>query len=796
VVSLLCYREVHIWSCAFEGRLQVAFTFIWEPMSRVFAPRCLRFRVKLHASPPFDVTSFATPQHFRLVCTGHLATMSQPASIETDWVFNASQEYRTPEQESPARQASTAPTPAAPPHVTPAPQHHEPEVDAPATSRMPGTRSPPAMPKKKGNAKVTRQPRQPAPEKAIPTSTTHAAEQTARSKTSTLEALRAKKGLVSAPPDATGNPHVPFPAAAAQPKPAPLATADRRPLKERARNVQSPATSNSLAKATELKSTTVKLSSRKMVVPAQTPVDHTDTGKRQGKRKRVEPEDEDGQGSDAANEEPRTNRSISQQSHVTGSLKRPTKALTSSKRSKVCKSTYDLSLSTSPPPEESRPFKRLRGDAKQKQQPEAKQSRKKATEAPVAANGSTTATTKSKGSAVTSTKHVNAAKEAKVGRKGGEPSKPAAGTRNAAADTKANARKKGKASESDAPKKNTKLVERTPNTPAVTGRPGAKAKDKMRESKTAAQPQEQMEAPTESRTVPEKLQQQAAAAIELSDYMPVVRSSSVVPSTVPHQVPQNQTPWKTPAALSSSPPIPSSSRRPVIVGFGRSGPQNQGKLSPTKEKQLQPTWINRSPIVVPSSVARSSHAKRQEQTGPSSGATSMRTTWIARSAPPSNLANSVDDALFEFFKKSANKTPTPVKAAAAARTLPAARVPTEHSKARAQEDAGGYQFIDDVEETTLVDAEARKTAPFAAKAVQEHLTASQTTMPPPPTTFKPAARVNRALPVPVVVEPDAESSSDPLHRKVSIFMYRTSLQYSKLTCVTGNRCSSGQKEAS
>lgn len=153
-------------------------------------------------------------------------------------------------------------------------------------------------------------------------------------------------------------------------------------------------------------------------------------------------------------------------------------------------------------------------------------------------------------------------------------------------------------------------------------------------------------------------------------------------------------PPQTPVAVPSSPPQPET-RKATVIAFDKSGPRNQGQKRPPGS-------------AIPSSKMKSGATHRA---GPSSAATSFRTSMSGRPAAPSNVANSFGDALAAFSVKgkasAAPSMPESSKTPALNRESRPTIMPESPSKplqtalgdaGATLQDDGGFVNIDDMDD--------------------------------------------------------------------------------------------------
>ena len=268
------------------------------------------------------------------------------------------------------------------------------------------------------------------------------------------------------------------------------------------------------------------------------------------------------------------------------------------------------------------------------------------------------------------------------------------------------------------------------------------------------------------------------------------RSLSPQPSTAPPALntvtgkgKQAVRPPQTPAAFGSSPPTnfqgstlpttagsidPYTARKSTIISFDRSGPRNQGSLS-AKKSAPGSAWTVRTslpPKRVPlASEAGSSHANldARRKNRPLSAATSVKSTRMNRAAPPSTIVDDKDDALAGLHEKAKQNVPTPMKVACVKYTdAPRAREPLAPQHEMAADD--GFMNIDEAKGTTLVEAELAGPPPPVPKSTIVP-SASQLVMPPPAPKATKSRQIHRAPTVPSMLGPDGDQPEQHNHLK-------------------------------
>lgn len=247
---------------------------------------------------------------------------------------------------------------------------------------------------------------------------------------------------------------------------------------------------------------------------------------------------------------------------------------------------------------------------------------------------------------------------------------------------------------------------------------------------------------------------------------PVVVNEGATAST--HRVPQ------TPAMFKSSPPVKPSkynetpnggtggtSRKANIISFDELGPRNQGSLS---AKTVRASLPSKSALLVSEAGTNRGELDIRSNNRPRSTATNVSTARSSGVAAVGNIAGNVDEALAGFFTKSKPRGPV-------SEYLPRNKPAFAASQSRQAEAEStleeGYANIDDLEGTTLAQDELQSEQPRP--------TASQLAMPPPGTNITKnsadchASLVPKMLPAStnaaITIAEDGVQTIDKAHKK-------------------------------
>ncbi|KAK5119155.1 hypothetical protein LTR85_007769 [Meristemomyces frigidus] len=633
--------------------------------------------------------------------------------------------------------------------------------------------------------------------------------------TSALAALRAKRQgptqtEFSKPASAT-------PAPIKRSKPTQTLAAVRPPLKERSKNLQTPARTDPKAQPTEQRPTTGKLKSRRMGMLAETPVSRPAVAERPKRKREAEQETVEEQ-SEVEGDERSIKTASEKRPSAPGALKRPGKSLKAS-NSAARKPTYDVPESPAKV-DSARPPKRSRVAAKSAPKPHG------------ASTGTTSKPTKrSQDSAPPKAVLKQSSKgkqKAVVENDDQEPSSEAPTRKQPSRRAKIPVDTTGKQLQTEIEASSDRILnphgtaDKQNQAPRKDDRNGQESIEDFEQAVVGFAGEETAISPTDLVTSTKRVhikaepaitalndstissdptrgprrgasQEQAIVLSDRQESSSPVRSSSVHPSTAPpavttsaHRKPRKAKAPQTPPVLGSSPPIAhqgpalpltaglldaNTSRKSTIISFDRSGPRNQGSASARKSARGS-AWTNRTslpPRRVPlASEAGDSRARLDAlpRKGPSSIATSMRSTRTNRAAPPSNVAHNVGDALAGFFKKPSQGDQTPAKALP---TQHAGRQEAanslEHQRTRIADD-DGFTNVDDYEGTTFVDDEPAKISPPTLKPSAAP-SASQQAMPPPAPKAHKTSTVHRAPTVPSMLGLEGDLQSDAVGGKTA-----------------------------
>lgn len=208
---------------------------------------------------------------------------------------------------------------------------------------------------------------------------------------------------------------------------------------------------------------------------------------------------------------------------------------------------------------------------------------------------------------------------------------------------------------------------------------------------------------------------------------------------------------QTPVNLRSSPPMPDTSvlcnsskevvdrdgmRKSAIISFDQSGPRNQGLRKSatntllTTRSSIPTAGANFTPSVTSPACERS---EMKFKSGPSSVAGTLRTSRSMQTAPPSNVANNVTDALDGFVEKFRKSGSSPEKFG---EVMEGAVTPTEHNRLgnKTPEPMGPdnhFPSLDYLGGSNRLDIGSASTRKLNLLKPTQLRTASQLAMPPP-----------------------------------------------------------------
>ncbi|KAK4542069.1 hypothetical protein LTR36_007100 [Oleoguttula mirabilis] len=637
--------------------------------------------------------------------------------------------------------------------------------------------------------------------------TTAAGRSAASASTSAVAALRAKRqGPSHAEPSKAASV---TPAPVKRSKAAQTPAVIRPPLKERNKNLQTPARTDPKAQPTDQQPTTGKLKSRRLGMLAETPASRP-AASQEPKRKREADHGVVGEESDVDDDRQSFATASEMRPSAPGTLKRPGRALKASLSARR-RPTYDVPVS-SVKVDPARPAKRGRVAAKSAAKPQGPSTGTTSKPANRSQDPAPSRSVPKRDSKVKQKAVEDEHDEDASTRTRKQPSRCAklpVDTHDKQSQTELEASIDRMSPEGSAGKKDLGPLEDGRNANetiedfehAVMDFAGDETAIKAIEHESTVKPTRikaepaamAREEPPVSAKPTDHVQRGASQnqAIVLSDRAESsspIRSSSMHPNTAPPALTTNarrkqqavKAP-QTPAVLRSSPPVglgastlpltaalldANASRKSTIISFDRSGPRNQGSTS-VKKSAPGSAWTNRTsppPRRVPlASEAGSSHARldTRRRNGPPSAAASMRSTRTIRTAPPSNVAEDVGDALAGFFKKPLGHTiPTPANVV---RTQQVNRLSSPEPLERQRDlkaDDDGFANVDDYEGTTFVNTEPTRTSPPAVKRSAAP-SASQQAMPPPAPKAHKMSMDQPAPTVPSMLSPQGNRAVSP-----------------------------------